>query len=288
MRSEIKFTNKDLLSVFMKPSTSFTEFQDIIIRKLGLQGMKRVEKLLYRIPIFLLLDNVKYDSFVIGSDEYLEVLFHSTAACSSSRPVGVSSSLPVIEPEAVLVTSPSFAGDLNRTRDRERVDTGSVVDVAIAMADIDDVVPEFRQGGAPDGVEDDKEEVVLSVKTYSIRCGIEYKVLESDYCKYHGKCKYFGNGCTWMIRISLRQRRGIWEIKRYNRSHTCLATSISSDHMRLDYHVISAFILSMIRSDAVVSIKVFQNATKAHFGFRPNYMKVWMAKQKVVAQIYGD
>ncbi|RYR07621.1 hypothetical protein Ahy_B05g075019 [Arachis hypogaea] len=59
----------------MKPSTSFTEFQDTIIQKLGLQGMKRV-KLFYRISISVLRDDVKYDSFVIGSDEDLKVLFH--------------------------------------------------------------------------------------------------------------------------------------------------------------------------------------------------------------------
>ncbi|RYR07327.1 hypothetical protein Ahy_B05g074659 [Arachis hypogaea] len=75
-RSEIKFTDKDLLSVVLKPSTSFTEFLNSVIQKLGLQGVKRVEKLFYRIPILVLRDDVKYDSFVIGSDEDLEVLFH--------------------------------------------------------------------------------------------------------------------------------------------------------------------------------------------------------------------
>lgn len=113
-------------------------------------------------------------------------------------------------------------------------------------------------------------------------------MLEFDYRKYHVKCKKFDNGFTWLIRISLCQRRGIWEVKRYSGSHTCLATLISSDHIRLDYHVISAFILPTIRAGAVVSIKALQNASKAHFGFRLAYKRVWMAKQKVVAQIYGD
>ncbi|RYR12817.1 hypothetical protein Ahy_B04g070154 isoform I [Arachis hypogaea] len=58
----------------------------------------------------------------------------------------------------------------------------------------------------------DKDEVLLSVKTYSIRRGIQYKVIESDYRRYVGKCYEFGNGCTWLIRLSLRQRKGIWEL----------------------------------------------------------------------------
>ncbi|XP_015941095.1 uncharacterized protein LOC107466616 [Arachis duranensis] len=121
----------------------------------------------------------------------------------------------------------------------------------------------------------DKDEALLSVKTYSIRRGVQYKVVESDHRRYVGKCSEFGNGC-------------IWEVKRYNGPHTCLATSISSDHRSLDYHVISAFIMPMVRADASVSIKVLLNATAAHFGFRPTYRRVWMAKQKSIALIYGD
>ncbi|XP_057756179.1 uncharacterized protein LOC130975393 [Arachis stenosperma] len=134
----------------------------------------------------------------------------------------------------------------------------------------------------------DKEEALLSVKTYCIRRGVQYKVVESDYCRYVGKCSEFGNGFTWLIRLSLRQRKGVWEVKRYNGPHTCLTTSISSDHRSLDYHVISAFIMPMVRADASVSIKVLLNATVTHFGFRPTYRRVWLAKQKAVALIYGD
>ncbi|RYR35808.1 hypothetical protein Ahy_A10g050912 isoform E [Arachis hypogaea] len=106
----------------------------------------------------------------------------------------------------------------------------------------------------------------------------QYKVVESDYRRYVRKCSEFGNRCTWLIRLSLRQRKGIWEVKRYNGPHTCLATSISSDHRSLDYHVIATFIMPMVRADASVNIKVLLNATAAHFGFRPTYRRVWMAK----------
>ncbi|XP_015935295.1 uncharacterized protein LOC107461319 [Arachis duranensis] len=33
---------------------------------------------------------------------------------------------------------------------------------------------------------------------------------------------------------------------------------------------------------------MLQEATKANYGFRPSYRKVWMAKQKAIAHIYGD
>ncbi|XP_015948690.1 uncharacterized protein LOC107473623 [Arachis duranensis] len=118
---------------------------------------------------------------------------------------------------------------------------------------------------------------------YNIRRGVEYRVIESDHLKYHEKYKEFGKGCTWLIRVVLRARKGTWEVRRYNGPHTYLATSISSDHRQLDYHIICARILPLIRTDAAVTVKVLQQATEADYGFRPSYRKVWLAKQKAVA-----
>ncbi|MED6166358.1 hypothetical protein PIB30_108503 [Stylosanthes scabra] len=57
-----------------------------------------------------------------------------------------------------------------------------------------------------------KEEAVLAVKNYNIRRGVEYRVMESDHAKYLGKCKEFGKGCTWLIRLTLRKRKDLWEV----------------------------------------------------------------------------
>ncbi|XP_015937156.1 uncharacterized protein LOC107462983 [Arachis duranensis] len=53
-----------------------------------------------------------------------------------------------------------------------------------------------------------KEEAVMSVKDYSIRRGVQYRVMESDHLKYVGRCKEFGNGYNWIIRGAFRQRKG--------------------------------------------------------------------------------
>ncbi|RYR49767.1 hypothetical protein Ahy_A07g036287 isoform A [Arachis hypogaea] len=139
--------------------------------------MKWVEKLFYRISISVLRDDVKYDSFVIGTDEDLKVLFYcrwqffevitpkllaklvdvvssssgsnrnpqavATAACSTSRPNGGSSSMPVIAPDAMLVASPSFAEDLNRSGDGEGFAPDGVDDVLRDDDEDDDVKPDM-------------------------------------------------------------------------------------------------------------------------------------------------
>ncbi|XP_057719926.1 uncharacterized protein LOC130934366 [Arachis stenosperma] len=395
-RSGVKFTDKDPLCIIMSPATSYDGLVSSVLGKLGLEGVKRVKKFFYRIPITVLHDTVKYDCFTIGSDEDLQVMFLSrrqfsevrtpellakfvdvvsssggsnrnantitTAAGSSSRPAVASSSVPVYEAAIQPAASPSFAVDLTgNVGDEVGYDEhhptqlqcpppAGVGEGLCHDSDDDDVEPDIiadesgddvgasdpirPTGGSSSGTNQypphfssldldamrqdehpgqvagfgardkdgsagmtefqvgqqfqDKDEALLSVKTYSIRRGVQYKVVESDYRRYVGKCSEFGNGCTWLIRLSLRQRKGIWKVKRYNGPHTCLATSISSDHRSLDYHVIATFIMPMVRADASVNIKVLLNATAAHFGFRPTYRRVWMAKQKAVAIIYGD
>ncbi|RYR43027.1 hypothetical protein Ahy_A08g039452 [Arachis hypogaea] len=69
MASGIKFTDKDPLSVFIRPFMGLVDFYNTVLQKLGLHGMKWIEKLYYRILIFVVQNGVKYDSFVIGSDE---------------------------------------------------------------------------------------------------------------------------------------------------------------------------------------------------------------------------
>ncbi|XP_015956066.1 uncharacterized protein LOC107480436 [Arachis duranensis] len=146
-RSGVKFTDKDHLCIIVSSTMSYDDLARSVLEKLGLEGVKRVKKFFYHIPITVLQDSVKYDSFTIRNDEDLQVMFLcrrqffkvrtpellaklvdvvsssggsnrntnalATVAGSSSRPAVTSSSVPAYEPPAPPVASPSFAVDLN-------------------------------------------------------------------------------------------------------------------------------------------------------------------------------
>ncbi|XP_057730195.1 uncharacterized protein LOC130945502 [Arachis stenosperma] len=311
-RSIVKFTDKDPLFMIVRPTMRYEDFVSSVLLKLGLEGVKRVKKFFYRIPITVLQETVKYDCFTIGSDEDLRVMFHcgrqfpkvrtpellaklvdvvsslggsnrntttlTMVAGSSSRPAVASSSVPAYEPPVQPVASLSFAVDLNGSVGDE-VGTGKFLRTSLQCAapagvgdgflddpEDDDVEPDMiaddsgddvgasepagAGGGSSSGTQQypphfssldldamrqegvlgqparfgardgegsagltefqvgqqfqDKDEAMLSVKTYSIRRGVQYKVVEFDYRRYLGKCSEFGNGCTWLIRLSLR------------------------------------------------------------------------------------
>ncbi|RYR02335.1 hypothetical protein Ahy_B06g081138 isoform D [Arachis hypogaea] len=252
----------------------------------------------------------------------------AAVAGSSSRPAVASSSALVYEPLMQPVASPSFAVDLvgnvgDEVRHGEHIPTevhcptpAGVGDGLFDDPDDDDVepdmiadesgddvgttVPRRATGGSSSGTQQypphfssldldamRQDKSALQPSGFGARdtegsAGMnEFQVGQ----QFQDKDEALLNVKTYSIR---RGWKGIWEVKRYNGPHTCLASSISSDHRSLDYHVISTFIMPMVRADAAVNINVLQNATAAHFGFRPTYRRVWMAKQKAVAVIYGD
>ncbi|RYR74396.1 hypothetical protein Ahy_A02g009091 [Arachis hypogaea] len=156
-RSGVKFTDKDPLCIIVSSTTRYDD-----------------------------LASVKYDSFTIGNDEDLQVMFLCrrqfpevrtpellaklvdvvsssggsnrntntlvTVAGSSSRPAIESSSVPAYEPPTPPVASPSFAVDLNGSIGDE-VGTAELVPTSVHCA-----APAGTRDGLFDDVEDDDVE----------------------------------------------------------------------------------------------------------------------------------
>ncbi|XP_016194935.1 uncharacterized protein LOC107635900 [Arachis ipaensis] len=129
---------------------------------------------------------------------------------------------------------------------------------------------------------------MLAVKNYNINRSAEYKVVESDQRRYVCRCKQFGDRCRWMVRVAKTTSSRFWEIQKYEGPHSCLASSMSQDHAQLDSNVICQHIFPMVHADATICVKVLQGSVESAYGYKVSYKKVWHAKQKAIARIYGD
>ncbi|RYQ97596.1 hypothetical protein Ahy_B08g093674 [Arachis hypogaea] len=113
-------------------------------------------------------DGVKCNSFVIDSDEDLQVLFHYRHQFSDVRTHEILAKLGdvfnvcwclfiyvlVIAPGKVLVTSPSFTADLKRDGDGQIDDIRSFGQLAIVIVGIPFMIPVSGEGGEPDAIKD--------------------------------------------------------------------------------------------------------------------------------------
>ncbi|RYR52803.1 hypothetical protein Ahy_A06g027672 [Arachis hypogaea] len=89
---------------------------------------------------------------------------------------------------------------------------------------------------------ENKEEVMLAVKRYSIKRDVEYKILESDQLKYGVQCIQFGPECSWNIHIPYRRKQKKWEVRRYkwyatNRITIDLESQLVSHVLQGDSHL---------------------------------------------------
>ncbi|XP_057733716.1 uncharacterized protein LOC130948858 [Arachis stenosperma] len=244
----VKFTDKEPLSIFIRSTNTLSDLKRNILQKAGLAGAKSVKKVFYKIPMAVVSSGVQYEIFVLGLDEDMGVLFHCRQSFLQVRIHKLfakledrveSSETSAPNPQSTTVGCFYFnASPADKSPDliTGLVGSGEPDHVEDAMRDYDSddepnhisgdseeetpVSPPAPQGPSSSGshqqpphfstliLEATKEEAVMSVKDYSIRCGVQYRVMESDHLKYVGRCKEFGNGCNWIIYVALRQRKG--------------------------------------------------------------------------------
>ncbi|XP_072054177.1 uncharacterized protein [Arachis hypogaea] len=117
------------------------------------------------------------------------------------------------------------------------------------------------------------------------RVGMEFGSRESTfYAKYKG----YGAWCDWLIRASLIRKKACWEIRRYNGKHTCTVGMISQDHAKLDSDTIADAIRPLVEADPSIKVKSVIAEVQGRFNYTVSYRKAWLAKQKVIAKVFGD
>ncbi|XP_057761064.1 uncharacterized protein LOC130981489 [Arachis stenosperma] len=248
--------------MFIRSTDTLSDLKRNILRKAGLCGVKSVKKVFYKIPMVVVSSGVHYETFVIGSDEDMEGL--QCQILSRRRWGGASTLMPVVAAGCLLAAPPLVLAPVVRT-------PGLITSlVGSGESDhVEDVMRKDDSDDEPDHISGDSEEETPIAPpapqgpssfgshqqpSHFSTLNVE-AIIESDHLKYVGRCKEFGNSCTWMIRVALRQCKGNWEVR---------------------------------RADAAVTIKVLQEVTESTYGFRPSYRKMWKAKEKADAQIYGD
>nr|XP_025664633.1 uncharacterized protein LOC112763087 [Arachis hypogaea] len=121
-------------------------------------------------------------------------------------------------------------------------------------------IPMVADGEFAIGMEfSSREAVMMAVKDYTIRRGVDYRVYESEPLTFYAKCTQYGSGCDWLIR----------------------------DHSKLDSNTIAEAIKPLVEADPSIKVKSVIAEVQSKFNYTISYRKAWLAKQKVVEKIFG-
>nr|XP_025674200.1 uncharacterized protein LOC112773381 [Arachis hypogaea] len=121
-------------------------------------------------------------------------------------------------------------------------------------------IPMVADGEFAIGMEfSSREAVMMAVKDYTIRRGVDYRVYESEPLTFYAKCTQYGSGCDWLIR----------------------------DHSKLDSNTIAEAIKPLVEADPSIKVKSVIAEVQSKFNYTVSYRKAWLAKQKAVEKIFG-
>ncbi|KAL5191069.1 hypothetical protein HKD37_04G010396 [Glycine soja] len=116
--------------------------------------------------------------------------------------------------------------------------------------------------------------------------GANYKTQLSKLTKLIVICD--DDNCAWRCRASYILASKQWEIRKLYEPYTCSNTSISHDHAKLSYLLISKSIHNLIKNDPSTSVSALIAHIKSTEGYTTTYRKAWLVKQKAIENIYDN
>ena len=131
-----------------------------------------------------------------------------------------------------------------------------------------------------------KQEVQHVLQQYHVSKWANYKTQLSNPTKLIVICDE--GSCAWRCKTSYILASKQWEIRKLRESHTCSNPSISQDHAKLSYLLISKSIHNLIENDSSTSVSALIVHIKSTEGYTTTYHKAWLTKQKAIENIYDN
>ncbi|KAH9612224.1 hypothetical protein KSS87_003278, partial [Heliosperma pusillum] len=129
------------------------------------------------------------------------------------------------------------------------------------------------------------------VRQYHIERNQTFKTTESKPLTVTFKCSRKPSPCDWTLRASNKEATNdSFTIVTYKGPHntSCVVDAPPLDHPNLSNGFIAKHIRTVVDADWGVKISNLRANILTQFNFEPSYMKTWHAKQKAMADLYGD
>ena len=121
---------------------------------------------------------------------------------------------------------------------------------------------------------------------YSMEHNKQYKIIKSNTKRLVVWCIH--EACTWSIRATCSKKHRMSVISKCNGPHSCTSLQVATDGRMMDSKFISIALEKYVGEDLTQFVKDLCSILHAKHGHDVTMYKVWEAKQKAIAHIYGD
>ncbi|XP_074266095.1 uncharacterized protein LOC141588558 [Silene latifolia] len=136
-----------------------------------------------------------------------------------------------------------------------------------------------------------KRYLTEAITSYNLRVNQSFKIHESKPHTVTYKCGRRPTSCSWTLRaLQKKLVSDAFTIVRYNGGHerSCVGDTMPIDHRNLRRTFISNAIRNIVEADWGLMVNAIIEIIIDKYNYKISYMKAWKAKQKALADIFGD
>ena len=132
-----------------------------------------------------------------------------------------------------------------------------------------------------------KEAVKHALTIYAIKENKNYIISRSTKVKLCAKCR--DESCKWYVGAFMKPKlHGQWVVTVYVGPHTCISLGLPKDGRMMDSNFVASELLPILLKKHTTTVHDLKTNMSKKFGHELSYYKVWDAKQKAIAKIFGD
>ena len=101
--------------------------------------------------------------------------------------------------------------------------------------------------------------------------------------------KCMDESCKWYVGAIMKPKLGLWMVTSYGGPHSCMPLGTALDSRMMDCNFLASEFVPMLQENHTTTIDHLRDFIKAkYYGHKLSYYKIWDAKQKAIAKIFGN
>ena len=101
--------------------------------------------------------------------------------------------------------------------------------------------------------------------------------------------KFTDKSCKWYVGAVMKPKLRLWMVTSYGGPHSCMPLDTTLDCRMMDCNFLAAEFVPTLQENHTATIDHLRDFIKAKYcNHKLSYYKIWDAKQKAIAKIFGD
>ena len=133
---------------------------------------------------------------------------------------------------------------------------------------------------------ENKEEVKRALTIYAAKHNRNFMTSRSTKSRLFVKC--MDGSCKWYVGTIMKPKHGLLMVTSYGGPHSCMPLGTALNGRMMDCNFLAAEFVPTLQENHTTTIDHLRDFKVKYYNHKLSYYKIWDAKQKAIAKIFGD